>query len=85
MKRFRRKAPVKGPATIMIVVTEGKKTEPEYLKAFKEIHVQPYVDTSIFNFKTIFPDGTDPKTIVNRAVQELQKGLTYVGAQPVHH
>lgn len=43
MNRFSRPAPVKEPATIMIVVTEGEKTEPEYFKAFKEIHVPPHI------------------------------------------
>ena len=76
MSRFRRKNPVREPATIIIVVTEGEKTEPSYLRAFKEIHVPPHVKSSVFNLKIISGDGFGggvPMTVVNCAVEELQK------------
>ena len=71
MKRFSRKAPAREPGTIMIVVTEGEKTEPGYLKAFKEIHVPPHIKKSVFNLR-IIPGVGVPKTVVDRAIQELQ-------------
>jgi len=71
MNRFSRPAPVKEPATIMIVVTEGEKTEPEYFKAFKEIHVPPHIKKSVFDLR-IIPGIGVPKTVVDRAIQELQ-------------
>ena len=71
MKRFNRRAPVKGPATIITVFTEGEKTEPGYLEAFKKIHVEPFVKRSIFDLKIISGVGV-PMTIVNCAIQELE-------------
>ena len=71
MKRFNRRAPVKGPATIITVFTEGEKTEPGYLEAFKKIHVELFVKRSIFDLKIISGVGV-PMTIVNRAIQELE-------------
>ena len=71
MKRLRRSAPARDPATIMIVVTEGKKTEPRYLEMFKRIHVLPHIGKSIFNLR-IIPGIGVPMTVVDRAIQELQ-------------
>lgn len=71
MTRLSRKAPDKDPATIMIVVTEGEKTEPRYLKMFKIIHVPPHIEKSTFNLRIITGIGV-PKTVVDRAVQELE-------------
>ncbi|MYA90206.1 MAG: RloB domain-containing protein [Synechococcus sp. SB0663_bin_10] len=55
----------------MIVVTEGKKTEPRYLEMFKRIHVLPHIGKSIFNLR-IIPGIGVPMTVVDRAIQELQ-------------
>ena len=71
MSRFHRKAPVRKPATIIIVVTEGEKTEPQYLQMFKRIHVQPHVRRSVFDLKVISGVGV-PKTVVDRAIQERE-------------
>lgn len=71
MSRFRRQPPAKEPGTIMIVVTEGEKTEPGYLKAFKEIHVLPHIKKSVFKLR-IIPGIGVPKTVVDRAIQELE-------------
>ena len=55
----------------MIVVTEGEKTEPRYLELFKKIHVQPHVRKSVFDLRVISGIGV-LKTVVGRAIQELQ-------------
>ena len=72
MSRFSRRPPVKDPATIIIVFTEGEKTEPQYLEMFKTIHVQPFAKGPDFDLKIISGVGV-PMTVVDRAVQELQK------------
>ena len=66
-----RRDPFREPATIMIVVTEGEKTEPRYLEAFRKIHVHPRVKKSVFDLR-IIPGIGVPKTVVDRAIQELQ-------------
>lgn len=71
MSRFSRRAPVKEPATIIIVCTEGEKTEPQYLEMFKKIHVEPFVKRSVFDLKIISGVGV-PMTVVDRAIQELE-------------
>jgi len=45
-------------------VTEGKKTEPNYLKALRKRFQLAATDIEI-----IHPDGTDPVTLTNRAVE----------------
>ena len=71
MKRLSRRAPVREPATIIIVFTEGEKTEPQYLEMFKKIHVEPFVKRSVFDLKIISGVGV-PTTVVDRAIQELE-------------
>ncbi len=71
MSRFSRRAPIKEPATIIIVCTEGEKTEPQYLEMFKEIHVKP-LGKSVFNLE-IISCASVPMTVVNRAIQEIQQ------------
>ncbi len=71
MKPFRRRAPVKEPAAIIIVCTEGEKTEPQYLEMFKKIHVEPFVKRSIFDLQIISGVGV-PMTVVDRAIQALK-------------
>ena len=71
MSRFSRRAPARELATIIIVFTEGEKTEPQYLEMFKKIHVEPFAKRSVFDLKIISGVGV-PMTVVNRAIQELQ-------------
>ena len=72
MKRLSRRAPAREPATIMIVVTEGEKTEPRYLEMFKKIHIEPFARKSDFRLEIVSGVGV-PMTVVNRAIQELQR------------
>ena len=72
MKRLSRKALDREPATIMIVVTEGEKTEPGYLEMFKKVHVEPHIKKSVFCLRIISGVGV-PTTVVDRAIQELEK------------
>lgn len=71
MSRFSRRDPVKEPAVVIIIFTEGEKTEPQYLEMFKEIHVEPFVKRSVFDLKIISGVGI-PITVVDRATQELE-------------
>ena len=48
----------------MIVVTEGEKTEPQYINEFLRIHAVPNVHVE--------PTGFDPKAVVKKAI-ELKK------------
>ncbi|MYF37113.1 MAG: RloB domain-containing protein [Synechococcus sp. SB0678_bin_12] len=69
MTRLSRKAPDKDPATIMIVVTERKKTEPVYLETFKKTLPRE----SVFRLELeIVPGVGVPMTVVNRAIQKLE-------------
>jgi uncharacterized protein YnzC (UPF0291/DUF896 family) len=49
---------------IILIVTEGKKTEPNYLKALRKRFQLSATDIEI-----IHPEGTDPVTLTNRAVE----------------
>lgn len=66
----KRKAPFKNLETIIMVCTEGENTEPEYLKVFKKIHVEPSIQQSDFKLEVIHGDTT-PMTVVDCAIQKL--------------
>lgn len=68
MSKFKRKAPSKKLATVIIVCTEGENTEPEYLKVFKKIHVKQSIQQSAFKLEPIHA-GTTPMAIVDRAIE----------------
>ena len=71
MKRFslRRRGPVKDPATIIAVVTEGEKTEPLYLETFKKTLPRELV----FRLELEIVRGVGvPMTVVNRAIKKLK-------------
>ena len=63
-----RQAAIRQPAALIVVATEGELTEPEYLKLFSRIHG----DQSIVRVKPV-PVGGDPRTVVERAIKELEK------------
>lgn len=60
-----RKSATKTPAARTIIVTEGERTEPEYLKAFVRIHgVKAAVVIGV---------GGEPRAVVERAISERRK------------
>ena len=61
-----RGGPKQAPRPQVIVVTEGEKTEPEYIRAFASIHRAPNV--------RIEKTGFDPQGVVEKAI-ELKKSL----------
>ena len=65
MKFFRRR-PFLSPRARILVVCEGKKTEPNYLRSFKHNAQCRLVDVEVIG------EGAVPKTVVERAV-ELKK------------
>lgn len=62
-----RKLATRTPAARIIIVTEGQRTEPEYLKNFADIHGAKTVEVIPIGI------GGEPKTVVKRAIDELRK------------
>ncbi len=60
-RRRARRKPFKAPKPLILVVTEGKVTEPEYLNGFKEASKNPRVDIRVVGGVGV------PKTIVEFA------------------
>ena len=63
-----RRAPVRDPAPRVVVVAEGKVTEPGYLRAFDRIHG----DRSSARLVLIGGAG-DPRAVVERAIEESRQ------------
>ena len=63
-RRISRKAPVRNPASRIVVVTEGALTEPGYLKIFYRFHG----DRSSARLDLI-PGAGDPRAVVERAIE----------------
>lgn len=59
-----RRASVRPPKLKLVVVCEGKKTEPAYLRSFAQHHSNGLVEL------VIIPKGGVPRTIVERAAEE---------------
>ena len=67
--RIKRRGASKNPEKRIIVVCEGRNTEPEYIKQFARDKKHPLVEC-----KTIDGVGT-PKSIVDRAIEERDRLL----------
>lgn len=67
MRRIGRQPAVRSPAARIVVATEGKATEPEYLKAFNRVYENPSVQI------VLIPVGGDPRAVVERAIEEKEK------------
>ena len=70
MRRTRsvaRRHSARPPATRIVVATEGKLTEPEYLKKFARTHHNSSVRI------VPVPVGGDPRTVVERAIEAKEK------------
>ena len=67
-RRIARRAATRYPAARIVVVTEGGSTEPAYLRTFDRIFGKPSVVRL-----NIIPAAGDPRTVVERAIEELRK------------
>lgn len=61
---YRRKAPARAPYDVALIVCEGEKTEPEYLRGLRKA-----CDLNPANVKIVSADGNDPVSIVREAIQ----------------
>ena len=61
---FRRQAPARAQYDVALIVCEGEKTEPEYLKALRKV-----LDLNPANVSIVAADGNDPVSIVREAIQ----------------
>ncbi|VAW70318.1 hypothetical protein MNBD_GAMMA10-632 [hydrothermal vent metagenome] len=65
--QFKRKAALRKPGKEIIVITEGKNTEPEYIKAFARDNKHPLIKC------TTIPEKGVPISIVNEAIAEKKR------------
>lgn len=73
IKGLRRRGPIRPPFDRVLIVCEGKKTEPNY---FGEIRIQARISTT--HIKIINGEyGTQPLQIVEFAIDEFKKSRTY--------
>lgn len=62
-RSFRRQAPAKAQYDVALIVCEGEKTEPEYLKGLRKVF-----ELNAANVKIVAADGNDPISIVREAI-----------------
>lgn len=60
---FRRQAPARAQYSVALIVCEGEKTEPEYLRALRRAF-----DINPANIKIVSADGNDPVSIVQESI-----------------
>lgn len=68
-RTYRRKEEVRESYDVVLIVCEGKKTEPEYFEGLKRAY-----RLSSANIKVVPGDGNDPVSIVKHAIAEYRKG-----------
>ena len=66
-RRIARRPAARPPAARIVVATEGVSTEPEYLKVFSRVHGDRSVRVVPIRV------GGDPRTVVERAIEESEK------------
>jgi hypothetical protein len=62
-KAFRRRGAIREPYDVVLIVCEGEKTEPEYLRGLQKLH-----RLSNANITIVPGDGNDPVSIVKHAL-----------------
>ncbi len=62
-RTFRRPAPARAQYDVALIVCEGEKTEPEYLKALRKA-----LDLNPANVKIVAAEGNDPVSIVRESI-----------------
>ncbi|HCM26950.1 MAG: hypothetical protein A2Z99_04030 [Treponema sp. GWB1_62_6] len=68
---YTRKMPKRPPSgKCILIVTEGKKTEPAYFRALRNLFRLTTVDVEI-----VHPEGTDPVTLTNCAIELKTKRI----------
>src|SRR2546425_12714951 len=65
---FRRRGATREPYDVVLIVCEGEKTEPEYLKGLQKLH-----RLSNANITIVPGDGNDPVSIVKHALNAYHK------------
>src|SRR2546426_2633782 len=65
---FRRRGATREPYDVVLIVCEGEKTEPEYLKGLQKLH-----RLSNANITIVSGDGNDPVSIVKHAIDAYRK------------
>ena len=68
-RTYRRQEEIREPYDVVLIVCEGKKTEPEYFEGLKRAY-----RLSGANIKVVPGDGNDPVSIVKHALAEYRKG-----------
>lgn len=67
-KSFARRGPIREPYELVLIVCEGRKTEPNYLAGLRAAY-----SLSSANIKIVHDGATDPKSIVEFAQTEMGK------------
>jgi len=67
-KAFRRRGPTREPYDVVLIVCEGEKTEPQYLKGLQKFH-----RLSNANITIVPGDGNDPVSIVKHALEAYRR------------
>jgi hypothetical protein len=65
---YRRRGPSRDPYDVILIVCEGAKTEPNYFEGLRTRH-----RLSSVNVRIVHPPATDPMSLVNRAIEELDR------------
>ena len=65
---YRRKAPTRAPYDVALILCEGKKTEPEYLKGLRDA-----CGLNPANIWIVAADGNDPVSIVKQAIEAYSR------------
>lgn len=69
-REYRRRGPTREPYDVVLIVCEGKKTEPEYFEGLKKA-----CRLNSANIKVVPSDyGNDPVSVVKYALDEYRKG-----------
>jgi hypothetical protein len=69
-KTYARRKPAKEPYDVVLIVCEGKKTEPFYFSRLRAIH-----RLSSANIEILTADGTDPMSIILFAEEKVASGI----------
>src|SRR5712691_1364384 len=67
-RAFRRRGATREPYDVVLIVCEGEKTEPEYLKGLQKLH-----RLSNANITIVPGDGNDPVSIVDHALEAYRR------------
>jgi hypothetical protein len=69
---YRRGGPVREPYDVVLIVCEGRKTEPNYVDGLRLAH-----GLSNVNVRVLQPPGQDPMSLANFAIQQMDRDREY--------